>query len=437
MKYRNLFISTTPDVYPNEGGYYCSVYSDESMDNQVDDFVIHVDELDTNPSIEYWIRINVDNFIKWKEEVKDMEKIKLKENVLFNMPGYEIVKGDLDYLEITKVDREGNKVGETVEIPPQNFAILVEAYAWDWNSMMGQAKNVLANKKFWDSKQQNNVVKNVNVKEQNPLENVDFHGLLSVLDDYDKHLLFNSFTTDNWTIVKGADFVSFDVYYCGLPVAQCKDGVLSSNIGLKSEDKAKLLNTITNVLDYVRIEKRKGFYEIHVSDGPNDGDGYSVFVDNVRDEDEALKKAVNEGLLDKTNFLKVDYIDEISNDEYLICTADFVGNAKAMFEYMSDEYETVNEWKELFYELVADFVLDDEFESIKDIKEKLYELVSDERLEEYILQSSYVNKLENGEFAFNGDTASLANKMKEAEGRSGNAVNRDVYGLSKIDEPVR
>lgn len=356
-----------------------------------------------------------------------MEKIKVG--------NYEIIKNDVDGLEVQRLDEKNNRVGETVLILPQDFTAYVEAYAWNWSEVNKQIIDVLADKKFFEYI---NVGGKQISQENVSLNTIDFHGLLTVLDEFDKYFNQGRFTAYNWTIESGTDNTWFRVSYAGMPIAHCVDGVLSINASLNQEDKMKLSNTIVNVIDYVAIEQKKdkSYFEIHIIDDSNDEE-YSVFVGGVLNEDEALKKAVYEGLIDKSNFLKVDYIDEISKDEYLVCTADFVGNAKKMFDYMSDEYETVNEWKELFYELVADFVLDDEFESIKDIKEKLYELVSDERLEEYILQSSYVNKLENGEFAFNGDTASLANKMKEAEGRSGNAVNRDVYGLSKIDEPVR
>lgn len=64
MKYRGLFISVTPDCDENTGGYYCQVYTDEDMANQIDDFCIHPDELAENASIDYWIRVNVDSIIK-------------------------------------------------------------------------------------------------------------------------------------------------------------------------------------------------------------------------------------------------------------------------------------------------------------------------------------------------------------------------------------
>ena len=40
-----VYISTIPDYGDNFGGYYCQVYADESMDEQLDDFCIHASEL--------------------------------------------------------------------------------------------------------------------------------------------------------------------------------------------------------------------------------------------------------------------------------------------------------------------------------------------------------------------------------------------------------
>lgn len=60
MEYRGYYISLTPDCGPNEGGYYCQVCQDQDYSEQIDDFCIHPDELEENPDIEYWIKVNVD-----------------------------------------------------------------------------------------------------------------------------------------------------------------------------------------------------------------------------------------------------------------------------------------------------------------------------------------------------------------------------------------
>lgn len=60
MEYRGLYIDTVEDCDENEGGYYCKVYSDECMFDEIDDFCIHPDELEENPDVEYWIKANID-----------------------------------------------------------------------------------------------------------------------------------------------------------------------------------------------------------------------------------------------------------------------------------------------------------------------------------------------------------------------------------------
>jgi len=46
MKYGKVWVSTTPDCGENQGGYYCMVYSDEDMTNQIDDFCTHPEDCD-------------------------------------------------------------------------------------------------------------------------------------------------------------------------------------------------------------------------------------------------------------------------------------------------------------------------------------------------------------------------------------------------------
>lgn len=63
MEYKGYYISTTPDVGPNQGGYYCQVYDDEDLENQIDDFCIHPEELEVNPDIDYWIHSYIDGLV--------------------------------------------------------------------------------------------------------------------------------------------------------------------------------------------------------------------------------------------------------------------------------------------------------------------------------------------------------------------------------------
>lgn len=58
-RYGNVWISTTPDCYENEGGYYCEVYSDRDMTNRIDYFCIHPEDCDCDNDEE------VEKFIAW------------------------------------------------------------------------------------------------------------------------------------------------------------------------------------------------------------------------------------------------------------------------------------------------------------------------------------------------------------------------------------
>lgn len=60
MKYRDLYVSSTPDCDENEGGYYCQVYLDEDMEYEIDDFCIHPEELAANPNVEHWMKEYID-----------------------------------------------------------------------------------------------------------------------------------------------------------------------------------------------------------------------------------------------------------------------------------------------------------------------------------------------------------------------------------------
>lgn len=40
-----LYVTFVEDVFPNEGGYYCDIYLDDSCCDEVDNFVIHPFEL--------------------------------------------------------------------------------------------------------------------------------------------------------------------------------------------------------------------------------------------------------------------------------------------------------------------------------------------------------------------------------------------------------
>lgn len=60
MEYRGLYIEAVEDCDENEGGYYCKVYSDENMKNEIDHFCIPSDALNDNPDVGFWIELFID-----------------------------------------------------------------------------------------------------------------------------------------------------------------------------------------------------------------------------------------------------------------------------------------------------------------------------------------------------------------------------------------
>jgi hypothetical protein len=61
MEYRGLVISLTDDCEENTGGYFCEVHQPDVLDDRIDYFCIHPDELSENPDIEFWIRNYIDD----------------------------------------------------------------------------------------------------------------------------------------------------------------------------------------------------------------------------------------------------------------------------------------------------------------------------------------------------------------------------------------
>ena len=68
---RTCYVAMTPDVDPNEGGFYCEVYRYQTYDYKIDDFVIHsgsdgdlpdcdcTNEEEVEKYAEKWVRENV------------------------------------------------------------------------------------------------------------------------------------------------------------------------------------------------------------------------------------------------------------------------------------------------------------------------------------------------------------------------------------------
>lgn len=61
MEYRGLVIDYIDDCGENEGGYFCEVRQAEVLDDRIDFFCVHPDELRENPDIEFWMRAYIDS----------------------------------------------------------------------------------------------------------------------------------------------------------------------------------------------------------------------------------------------------------------------------------------------------------------------------------------------------------------------------------------
>ena len=67
----------------------------------------------------------------------------------------------------------------------------------------------------------------------------------------------------------------------------------------------------------------KSYFDIHVTYGPGDGDGYSVFVElaGPASEQNAIEKAKKEELFEEPEDIHmIDSVDEIDEDMYLMAT---------------------------------------------------------------------------------------------------------------------
>lgn len=75
-----LFISLCDDCFPNEGGYYCEVYLDDSMFEEFDNFVIHKEDLDCVVNKDEFIYFCCENYAK---SVDDMSILNKKFNIIY------------------------------------------------------------------------------------------------------------------------------------------------------------------------------------------------------------------------------------------------------------------------------------------------------------------------------------------------------------------
>ena len=72
-------------------------------------------------------------------------------------------------------------------------------------------------------------------------------------------------------------------------------------------------NEIRDLLGGIIMEK---YFDIHVTYGNKDGDGYSIPI-IANSEEDAKKRAINERLFEYEDDVNdIDYIEEITKDEY-------------------------------------------------------------------------------------------------------------------------
>lgn len=50
------YVTYIEDCGENTGGYYCIVYKDETLEEELDNFCIDKDCIKINPDVEYWIK---------------------------------------------------------------------------------------------------------------------------------------------------------------------------------------------------------------------------------------------------------------------------------------------------------------------------------------------------------------------------------------------
>lgn len=61
MEYRGLVIDCIDDCNENAGGYFCEVHRADVLDDRIDYFCIHPEDLSENPDVEFWMREYIDS----------------------------------------------------------------------------------------------------------------------------------------------------------------------------------------------------------------------------------------------------------------------------------------------------------------------------------------------------------------------------------------
>ena len=82
-----------------------------------------------------------------------------------------------------------------------------------------------------------------------------FTGLDMVLKRFDNIKWNGMCISGFWRIANGGYDKWFELYYNDIPVAECINGIISSNCSYVSdEDKETLLNKIKNIYNHLKIE---------------------------------------------------------------------------------------------------------------------------------------------------------------------------------------
>ena len=141
----------------------------------------------------------------------------------------------------------------------------------------------------------------------------------------------------DFAIVNGQVFstykgVYFDEEYADGMIQEL-EGMKITEVGFYTESDKPLDFIITNIqvedydkelsfmYPYAMLNNKAvtgNIFYIHVTCSDKDGDGYSIFVSGVLNEEEALKMAVEEKFFEEPEDIhKVDYVEEISLEEFL------------------------------------------------------------------------------------------------------------------------
>ena len=132
----DLFISLFDDVEPNKGGYYCEVYINEGDCIDIDNFVIHKEDLDCFESREEGINVHCEAYAK---EFDDMPYLNIEFNKIYQKVSDAFESINEFYLKhifsnknCNPAHREEmaklfNKMGEVKELAHS----IAEHYTWD------------------------------------------------------------------------------------------------------------------------------------------------------------------------------------------------------------------------------------------------------------------------------------------------------------------